>query len=54
MYAGEMIFILIAGSCCRGGHSGSERAMGHFPHPDRDAAGVYFHGSDDSLSVDGL
>ena len=54
MYAGELIFILIAGLLPWVVTVDPECAVGHFPHPDHYAASLHLHGSDDRLSVDGV
>ncbi|SUG17776.1 ATP synthase subunit A [Salmonella enterica subsp. arizonae] len=54
MYAGELIFILIAGLLPWWSQWILNVPWGHFPHPDYYAASLHFHGSDDCLSVDGV
>jgi hypothetical protein len=58
MYAGEMIFILIAAlfsaGCGLDGAGGTDAGrLGDFPHPDHHPAGLHLHGADDRVSQHG-
>ncbi len=58
MYAGEMIFILIAvmysaGMGTRPLRRRAATGLGHFPYPDHHAAGVHLHDADHRVSGHG-